>query len=338
MAKAKESLTLTRILETVFESSPEYFVVLDPDLGIRNAGATFREATGMDGKGSLSFLDTVEQFSLSRVRTVFESLRTGGREPQVLDINHRLPDGDTVSVAYSWMAIPDDTGESVVFVGVGRETDGPLEDSPEGAAAEVEALRQELDVIKDKMERRVKEITRLREEMELRASRDEMTGLGNRRFLLERLDLEASRAIRYDEPLTLVLVDVDRMNNVNEKYGVEKGDEVLQRISEVVAEQIRTSDLAGRYDGEEFLILCPHTDRPNAQFLAERLRRRVAELSFEGMEDGAETEFGVTVSLGLVTVTGQNEFDVEAILHAAEQALESAKTGGMNRVRVLEVI
>ena len=174
--------------------------------------------------------------------------------------------------------------------------------------------------------------------MEEQASTDDMTGLGNRRFLLERLELEAARAIRYDEPLTLVLVDIDRMNHVNETYGVEKGDEVLQKVSEIVAEQIRASDLAGRYDGEEFLILCPHTDRPNAQFLAERLRCRVAEVSFDGMDEGVETEFGVTVSLGLVTVTGQNEFNVEAILHAAEQALESAKTGGMNRVRMLEVI
>jgi diguanylate cyclase (GGDEF)-like protein len=337
MAKAKENLTLTRILETVFESTPEYFVVLDLDLRIRDAGATFREATGTDGKDSVSFLDTVEQFSLSRVRTVFEELRSGGGDPHVLDINHRLPDGDTVSVAYSWLAVPGDTGETAAFVGLGRETD-EIESSIEGAAAEVEELRKELDAVKDKMERRIKEITRLREEMEQRASRDDMTGLGNRRFLLERLDLEASRAIRYDEPLTLILVDIDRMIHVNETYGVEKGDEVLQKVSEVVAEQIRTSDLAGRYDGEEFLILCPHTDRPNAQFLAERLRCRVAELSFDGIEDGAETEFGITVSLGLVTVTGQNEFDVEAILHAAEQALESAKSGGMNRVRVLEVI
>lgn len=338
MAKAKENLTLTRILETAFESGPEYFVVLDPDLRIRDAGGTFREATGMNGKESVSFLDTVEQFSLSRVRTVFEELRAGEGEPQGLDINHRLSDGETVSVSYSWMAIPGETGESAAFMGVGREIEELGEDTVEGASAEVEALRKELDAIKTKMERRIKEIARLREEMEKQASTDEMTGLGNRRFLLERLELEAARAIRYDEPLTLILVDIDRMNHVNETYGVEKGDEVLQSVSEIVAEQIRASDMAGRYDGEEFLILCPHTDRPNAQFLAERLRCRVAELSFDGMDEGVETEFGVTVSLGLVTVTGQNEFDVEAILHAAEQALESAKTGGMNRVRVLEVI
>jgi len=338
MAKPKQNLTLPWILETLFENGPEYFVVLDLDLGVRDAGATFREATGMNGKKSVSFLDTVEQFSLSRVRTVFEELRAGSGDPQILDINHRLPDGETVSVSYSWMAIPTETGENGAFVGVGREIDELPEDSVEGASAEVEALRDELDTIKTKMERRIKEIARLREEMEQNASKDDMTGLGNRRFLLERLELEAARAIRYDEPLTLVLVDIDRMNHVNETYGVEKGDEVLQKISEVVVEQIRASDMAGRYDGEEFLILCPHTDRPNAQFLAERLRCRVAELSFDGMDEGAETEFGVTVSLGLVTVTGQNEFDVEAILHAAEQALESAKTGGMNRVRVLEVI
>jgi diguanylate cyclase (GGDEF)-like protein len=151
---------------------------------------------------------------------------------------------------------------------------------------------------------------------------------------MERLEFESARAARYEEPLTLILFDVDRMTHVNETHGQDMGDEVLRRVAEVVKEQIRTSDIAGRYSGEEFMILCPNTERPSAQFLAERLRRRVAELSFTTEEE----EFGVTISVGLVTVTSQNEFDIEAILGASEQALESAKTGGMNRVRVLEVI
>jgi diguanylate cyclase (GGDEF)-like protein len=334
MAKSKSDTKppLGALLEHVFEMAPEYLVVLDADLGITAAGASFREATGVKKKQSLCFLDTVEKFSLSRVREVFEELRNGTKGHQILEINHRLPDGEAVTVAYTWVANHDDSGNCRAFVGIGREHP---EDQPAGETSEeTELLRKELETVKSKMVRRAKEISRLREEIKTQATRDEMTGLGNRRYLMDRLEFEASRAIRYDQPLTLILTDIDRMTQVNETYGQDRGDDVLREISEIVKQQIRASDMAGRYGGEEFLILCPHTDRANAQFLAERLRRRVAEISFTADDE----EFGVTVSVGLVTVTGQNEFDVEAILHAAEQALESAKTAGMNRVRVLEVL
>jgi len=330
MAKRKSD-SLGVILEKLFEEAPEYFVVLDTDLKITEAGAAFRSATGLKKKQGVSFLDTVEKFSLSRVRSVFASLRNTTEEPQALEIKHRLTDGDVVTVVYSWTAVCDDSGVVWAFVGIGREQ---LAATDVEVNEEVERLREELDAVKAKMNRRSGEITRLRDELELQATRDEMTDLGNRRFLMERLEFEAARAIRYDEPLTLILADIDRMTHVNEEYGQESGNAVLRKVAEVVKEQIRSSDLAGRYSGEEFLVLCPHTDRANAQFLAERLRRRVSELSFSSEDE----EFGITVSVGLVTVAGQNEFDVEAILNAAEQALESAKTGGMNRVRILEVL
>ena len=333
MAKRKSDSTpsLDGILKKLFEEAPEYFVVLDTDLKITEAGAIFRAATGLKKKQGVSFLDTVEKFSLSRVRGVFERLRNTAKEPQTLEIKHRLPDGEAVTVAYSWIAVCNDGGVAGAFVGIGREQhEAPALEVGE----EVAQLREELEMLKAKMNRRSGEIARLRDELEHQATRDEMTDLGNRRFLMERLEVEAARAIRYDEPLTLILADIDRMTHVNEEYGQESGNAVLRKVADAVREQIRSSDLAGRYSGEEFLILCPHTDRTSAQFLAERLRRRVSELSFVSEDE----EFRVTVSVGLVTVAGQNEFDVEAILNAAEQALESAKTGGMNRVRMLEVL
>lgn len=319
------------LLEKIFENAPEYFVVLDPDLSVRVAGATFRRATGVEGRNTFPFLETVEQFSLSKVRSVFEELRGGSIGSRTLEINHRTGSGDTRTVAYSWVSCLDEGGTCRAFVGIGREV---TEDGVEGSE-EMEPLRQEIETLRMQLERRAKEISRLREEIKVQATRDEMTDLGNRRFLMERLEFESARAARYDEPLTLILFDVDRMTHVNEVHGQDKGDEVIREVAAVVREQIRTTDVAGRFDGEEFLILCPNTDRTNAQFLAERLRRRVSELSFTGEED---SEFGVTISVGLVTVGPDNEFEVEAIVQAAEQALEAAKTSGMNRVRVLEVI
>jgi diguanylate cyclase (GGDEF)-like protein len=316
------------ILERIFEGAPEFLVVLDAELKVLRAGSAFREAVGLTDRADVSFLDTVERFSLSRVRETFESLREGASKRETLEINHRRKSGTPVMVRYSWMSCVDGSGTCRAFVGIGREVRGPeTSEDPGRMQADLEATRADL-------ERRTQEIARLRKELLHQATRDELTGLGNRRFLMERLEIESARAIRYDQPMTLILLDVDRMTHVNETHGQEMGDAVLKQVAEVVQDQIRQSDLAGRYVGEEFLVLCPSTDRASAQFLAERLRRRVAELSFTNEDE----EFGVTVSVGLVTVDGHNEFDVEAILHAAEQALESAKTGGMNRVRVLEVI
>jgi diguanylate cyclase (GGDEF)-like protein len=322
-------LPLATVLERIFADAPEYLVILDPEMNVVLAGSSFRHDFGLKEGRTVSFLDTIERFSLSKVREVFAQLKEDGKGHHPLDVNHRTAEGGTQWVSYSWVACMDEAGSCRAFVGLGRK-----EGARPAGGEDVAGLKEELDVMTSKLERRAKEIARLRQELQRQASRDDMTELGNRRFLIERLEIESARARRYDQPLTMILFDVDRMTAVNDAYGQEKGDEVIREVARVVKEQVRASDVAGRYGGEEFLILCPHTDRASAQFLAERLRRRVAELSFAG--DGEE--FGITVSVGLVTVTGQNEFEVEALLQAAEQAVESAKQSGMNRVRVLEVV
>jgi diguanylate cyclase (GGDEF)-like protein len=319
------------ILESIFRDAPEYFVVLDTELQVSAAGETFRRVLGLEPGREASFLDTIERFSLSKTREVFEALRHGDGEHRQLEVFHHRPNGEAIPVAYSWVACMDDTGSCRAFVGIGREPAVHVE-----SGSEVERLKAQLETMGRDLERRTAEIARLRKELESQTAKDEMTGLMNRRFVMERLEEEVARAIRYDEAMTLVLFDIDHVSHVNETYGQDKGDEVIRSVAEVVGEQIRGTDIASRFGGEEFLVLCPHTDRTNAQFLAERLRRRVAELSFRS-EDGQE-EFGVTISVGLVSVSSGNEFDVEAILAAAEQALESAKNGGMNRVRLMEVV
>jgi diguanylate cyclase (GGDEF)-like protein len=329
MADKKALPPMSAILEKVFEDAPEYLVVLDPSLQIQMAGAAFRAAMNYEPKTPKSFLDTVERFAVSRVRDTLERLRKDGVKHETIEVRHLLPDATTVSVTYSFVACLDELGECRALVGLGRE-DSPSPQSRE----EIDALKNNLETTTVKMERRAKEIARLRQELQKQTTRDDMTELGNRRFLLERLEVEVARASRYDQPLTLILFDVDRMGNVNDTFGRDKGDEVIREVARVVREQIRNTDVAGRYDGEEFMVLCPHTDRANAQFLAERLRRRIAELSFQGEQE----EFGVTISVGLVTLTGQNEFATEAILQAAENAVATAKQSGMNRVKILEIV
>ena len=329
MSDKKALPSMSAILEKVFEDAPEFLVVLDPSLTIQMAGAAFRNTIQYDAQAPKSFLDTVERFAVSRVRDTLERLRKDGVKHETIEVRHQLQDQTTIAVTYSFVACLDEKGECRALVGLGRE-DAPSPKSRE----EIDALKGDLELTTAKMERRAKEIARLRTELQKQTTRDDLTELNNRKFLLERLEVEVARASRYDQPLTLILFDVDRLGNVNDTFGREKGDDVIREVARVVREQIRNTDIAGRYDGEEFMVLCPHTDRANAQFLAERLRRRVADLSFQAGEE----EFGVTVSVGLVTLSGQNEFAMEAILQAAENAVETAKQSGMNRVKIFEVV
>ena len=329
MSDKKALPPMSAILEKVFEDAPEFLVVLDPSLTIQMAGAAFRNGISYDAQTPKSFLDTVERFAVSRVRDTLERLQKDGVKHETIEVRHQLPDQTTISVTYSFVACLDEKGECRALVGLGRE-DTPSPRSRE----EIDALKSDLELTTAKMERRAKEIARLRTELQKQTTRDDLTELNNRKFLLETLEVEVARASRYDQPLTLILFDVDRLGNVNDTFGRDKGDAVIREIARVVREQIRNTDIAGRYDGEEFMVLCPHTDRANAQFLAERLRRRIADMSFQAGED----EFGVTVSVGLVTLSGQNEFAMEAILQAAENAVETAKQSGMNRVKIFEVV
>lgn len=331
---SNDDLPLPHLLERIFADTPEAFLVLDDELTITAAGASFRRTLGLKEDENPSFLETVERFSLARVREVFEDLRQAGAGHRALELNHRLPDGEAVGMRYSWVACHDDAGRCRAFVGIGRPVD-PVADAKNASDAdEVQALRDQLAEAHENTERRSREIARLREELVNRTSHDELSGLGNRTFILDRLVEESERAVRYDQPMTLILVDIDRLAGVNEDFGRDQGDIVISGVAQVVREQIRGSDVAGRIEGGEFLVLCPHTDRASAQFLAERLRRRVAELSFTHEDE----EFGTTVSLGLVTVAGKNhQFDNEALLAAADQALEAAKRGGTNRIQLVEV-
>ncbi len=324
--------SMQQIFERIFQDAPEYLVVLDPELNITVAGSAFRNACGLEQGTSASFLETVERFSLTKVRRAFEELREPDAGHRQFDIRHRRSDGEDFAVAYSWVACLDNTGACRAFVGIGRELSGEPR-----TVGDVSQLKEQLKKSKGDIRRRAEEIGQLRKQLQEQTTTDDLTGLGNRRFILERLEGEVARAVRYDSPLTLLLIDVDNMTHINETHTRDSGDAVLATIAETIKAQVRTTDLGARFEGSQFLVLCPHTDRASAQFLAERLRRRVAELEFESRNED-EDMFAVTVSLGLVTITAKDEADVENVLQAAEEALETAKRGGPNRVSLLEIV
>lgn len=164
-------------------------------------------------------------------------------------------------------------------------------------------------------------------ELEKLAITDELTGLYNRRYLLRMAEQERYRAIRADRPLSLLIIDIDHFKQINDRYGHPVGDEALRQFAQICQQNIRQIDLLGRFGGEEFILLLPETNREQAQQAAERLRRLVEEASVE-TEDFS---FGLTISLGITSLTDEEE-SIDTLLLRADQALYAAKQHGRNQV------
>jgi diguanylate cyclase (GGDEF)-like protein len=167
--------------------------------------------------------------------------------------------------------------------------------------------------------------------VEQQALVDSLTGLANRRLSTAALEKELARAQRFNEPLTLVLADIDDFKRINDRWGHPTGDEVLKAFARRLQESVREIDLAGRWGGEEFALLLPGTDLEGGRRLAERIRELVREQHL-ATPDGSPIR--VTSSFGVASfplVTGQSQ-----LVAAADAALYEAKRSGKDRVVVSE--
>lgn len=186
----------------------------------------------------------------------------------------------------------------------------------------------------------ITELHLLREELERRATIDDLTGLANRGHFHTSAAINLARAQRYGEPLSLLILDIDHFKDVNDSHGHQAGDAVLRGVADHCREAIRTSDLIGRMGGEEFAILLPETDQEAACHLAERLRQGLQERRWRchPLGDQAQDPMGgpprdlaITVSIGVATLTPAIT-SLDALYARADQALYAAKAGGRNRV------
>jgi diguanylate cyclase (GGDEF)-like protein/PAS domain S-box-containing protein len=159
-------------------------------------------------------------------------------------------------------------------------------------------------------------------ELERIASIDNLTDIFNRRMLDQFLQVEIEIAKRHDEELSLMIIDIDYFKQVNDTYGHLVGDMVLSQLSKIISDNLRTSDIFGRYGGEEFLIICPKTSKDNAFILAEKLRMIVKDFEFD--EIGHKT-----VSIGISDL--QKDDTMGSLFKKADEALYEAKNGGRNK-------
>lgn len=176
--------------------------------------------------------------------------------------------------------------------------------------------------LEKKVERRTQELKKLMEELEALSLTDSLTGLANRRAFEQRLKMEWQRATRYEHPLTVMLLDVDHFKRFNDDFGHQTGDHVLAQVGAILQQTVRTTDLACRYGGEEFVIILPDTPLNDALPIAHRIRQEVADYHWEARP--------VTISIGVAQLTRQTT--PHQLVSDADQALYQAKAAGRNQV------
>lgn len=163
--------------------------------------------------------------------------------------------------------------------------------------------------------------------------KDYLTDTANRRALDMQLEYEFRRAKRYNEPFSILVIDLDYFKTYNDTYGHLAGDQALKDIATIMKNEVREIDLVARFGGEEFVVLLPGTDREQAGAVAERIRRKVSEHLFMPT---AKTNARLTVSIGVATYSGDDGEDglnsIKKILHGADLKLYSAKSHGRNKV------
>jgi diguanylate cyclase (GGDEF)-like protein len=183
-----------------------------------------------------------------------------------------------------------------------------------------------------------RELKKKKARIEELAMFDQLTGLYERHELDKRLKEEYDRARRQEESFSVQMIDLDNFKEINDTYGHDVGDEVLETmgtiLEDVVENKLRSSDVAGRYGGEEFCIMLPTADQGGAVSVAERVREDLRDTRFDS--DDGET-FQVTCSIGVAELT-PDVHDPEQLVRRADQALYEAKESGRDQVKLYSEI
>jgi len=164
------------------------------------------------------------------------------------------------------------------------------------------------------------------------SSRDALTGLYNRWYVIEKIDTELNRALRHGSPMSLLMLDIDHFKRINDTWGHAAGDEVLKSVGKLLRDSCRVYDVPGRYGGEEFCIVLPETRMGNTAAVAERIRQRF-ETTQLPCADGESVVITASIGIAGMDEPGSNEIlSPAALIDRADRALYSAKSRGRNRI------
>ncbi len=271
-----------RQFAVIFDAISEGIIITRPDTVIVAVNRAFMDITGYAQEEAVG---RTPEFLYRDAEVYQEIRRILEREDQWQgELRKQRRDGEVYLEELSINAVRRDNGEVIYYVGVCTDVTG------------VRSLRH-------------------------RADHDPLTGLYNRYAFQQHLDEEIRRTDRYGGTFSVLMFDLDRFKTVNDRYGHDVGDQVLQQVSVLASEEVRDADILARWGGEEFMILLPETDIDSAGVVAERVRARIAGTSFEGPG-------GVTISLGLAgSQAGETE---EMLIRRVDRALYRAKASGRN--------
>lgn len=268
--------------------------------------------------------------------------------PQVLIANWALPDMTGLALCRTLRAT--EMGRHLyLLILSGKDDDDHLEEAYEAGAdsyvgkpvnlralqAALRAawrsvhIKQEWDRDRDQLQRFATELAMANRRLEKAALTDMVTGLPNRRAAISALEQAWAATSRADRPLSLLVVDLDNFKKINDHYGHAAGDSALRRVAGAMRASARKEESVCRLGGEEFLVICPNTDLDGAASTAERLREVVARLSLSA----GPQRFQVTISVG-VACRDPLMSGVEALIHAADEAMYEAKHAGRNQTCV----
>jgi diguanylate cyclase (GGDEF)-like protein len=180
-----------------------------------------------------------------------------------------------------------------------------------------------LAVLRDICERKKNE-----EQLKYLAATDSLTGIFNRRRVLELAASEIDRAQKAGTPISVILLDVDNLKPINDTAGHRAGDRVLEEVAARCQANLRSGDIFGRYGGDEFIAVLPETPSQMALLVAERLREHIEDFSIPGRAG----HFNVTISIGVTVVQPNGHINLDMLLEQADRALYRAKEAGRNRV------
>lgn len=173
-------------------------------------------------------------------------------------------------------------------------------------------------------------ILKLEQRIMVLASTDPLTGVLNRRAFIERMEIEINRSIREGIPLSLILTDIDFFKSINDKFGHQAGDYVLQRFTKQLKKISRSYDFVGRYGGEEFVVCLPGGDETHGFSVAERMRKKIEEMKMK-LPNIAQS-IQITASFGVASLRIGYEETVDSLIKRVDKAMYKAKHYGKNRV------
>ncbi|MCW8889727.1 MAG: GGDEF domain-containing protein [Sedimenticola sp.] len=184
-----------------------------------------------------------------------------------------------------------------------------------------------LNRLRERLRERNNNLNQALKKIQELAITDELTGLANRRSIMEQLANEWERSKRNQRPFCIALIDIDFFKEINDTYGHLAGDTVLQQFSSLVSQELRSPDKIGRYGGEEFLLIMPDTHVSEAEKVADRIRRTISQHEHGNIAPGLT----IQVSIGIAEYDNQ---PIQEIIKRADLALYQSKNSGRNRVSV----